>query len=71
MDIYETEKDLVIIVELPGATPEDLEISFGKGVLKIGGRREGPLGFSCTKCHRNGDRIRVISKGDTHSIRDQ
>jgi len=52
MDIYETEKDLTIIVELAGAVPENLRISFEREVLKISGTRESLANLSHTKCHQ-------------------
>lgn len=52
MDIYETEKDLTIIVELAGAVPENLRIFFEREVLKISGTRESLANLSCTKCHQ-------------------
>ena len=52
MDVYETETDLVIIVELAGAVPENLSLSFERGILKISGRRELSADFSHTKCHQ-------------------
>jgi len=51
-DVYETETDLVIIVELAGAVPADLSISFERGVLKIHGRRKLLTDSSHTKCHQ-------------------
>ncbi len=52
MDIYETETDLVIVVELAGAVPESLTIAFDGGSLKISGRRESLASCSHTKCHQ-------------------
>lgn len=52
MDVYETETDLVIILELAGAVPEDLTLSFERGVLIIRGKRELSADLSHTKCHQ-------------------
>lgn len=52
VDVYETEKDLVIIADLAGVVPESLRISFEIGVLKISGRRESFANASHTKCHQ-------------------
>lgn len=52
MDVYETEKDLVIIVELADTAPENLKISYEGSVLKISGRRESLANFSHIKCHQ-------------------
>jgi HSP20 family protein len=52
MDVYETDRDLVVIIEVAGAIPEDLNISFEGRVLTIRGRRES-LADSChTKCYQ-------------------
>jgi HSP20 family protein len=52
MDIYETEKDLVIIVEIAGAVPENLRLFYEGGILKIRGSRETLASCSHTKCHQ-------------------
>jgi len=41
-DIYETEHDLVIKMELPGITKEDLEITLEERVLRVRGLRKDP-----------------------------
>ena len=48
VDIYETETGLVIIADLPGVTPEGLEVTLEKRVLSIYGRFEEntPEGYS-------------------------
>lgn len=52
MDIYETEEDLLIVIELAGVIPESLKISFEMGRLKINGRREFLADFYHIKCHQ-------------------
>lgn len=39
LDIYETENSLVVLVDLPGVHPEDLNVTVREGVLEIGGIR--------------------------------
>ena len=48
VDIYETETGLAIIADLPGVSPEDLEVTLEKRVLSIYGRVEedAPGGYS-------------------------
>ncbi len=52
MDIYETEKDLVIIVEIAGALPENLRVFTEGGSLKIRGSRDRLARTSHTRCHQ-------------------
>jgi len=40
MDIYETDKDVVVKVNLPGVDPEKVEISVENGMLKVSGKME-------------------------------
>ena len=39
MDIYETEDDLVVVMEIAGMRPEDIQIIFEKDTLSISGTR--------------------------------
>jgi len=47
-DIYETDDGLVLLVELPGVRPQDVEVMLEKDVLTIRGRSRdfAPEGFS-------------------------
>lgn len=40
-DIYETEKDMVMFMDVPGVAKEKLSISLEKGILEV----EGQIGF--------------------------
>ncbi len=40
VDILETEDELRVLADMPGARPEDIEINFESGVLTIHGRVE-------------------------------
>jgi len=40
MDVYETDKDVIAEVNLPGIDPEKINISVEDGVLKISGTKE-------------------------------
>ena len=48
VDIYETESGLVVVADLPGVSPEGLEVTLEKRVLSIYGRVEedAPEGYS-------------------------
>jgi HSP20 family protein len=48
VDIYETETGLVVVPDLPGVSPEGLEVTLEKRVLSIYGRVEedAPEGYS-------------------------
>ena len=48
VDIYETETGLVVVADLPGVSPEGLEVTLEKRVLSIYGRIEddAPEGYS-------------------------
>jgi HSP20 family molecular chaperone IbpA len=48
VDIYETESELVMLVDLPGVAKEDVDLDLEKGVLSIFGRsgkQEPDAGF--------------------------
>lgn len=38
-DVYETEEEFVVLMELPGMEREEIKISFSEGVLTIRGER--------------------------------
>ena len=48
VDIYETETGLVVVADLPGVSPEGLEVTLEKRVLSIYGRvaEDSPEGYS-------------------------
>ena len=52
VDIYETETGLVVVADLPGVSPEGLEVTLERRVLSIFGRVEedAPKGYS--QAHR-------------------
>ena len=50
MDIYEIEKGIIIVVELPGVKKENLEISLDEDYIIIEGRRYEPV-YQFVKCH--------------------
>ncbi|HEX8279785.1 MAG TPA: Hsp20/alpha crystallin family protein [Chthoniobacterales bacterium] len=54
LDVYQTNDDVVAVVELPGMRKEDIEISLHDGMLTIGGERkdETPEGDKASRSER-------------------
>jgi HSP20 family protein len=54
LDLYQTNDDIVAVVELPGMRKEDIEISLHDGILTIGGERksESSEGEKATRSER-------------------
>lgn len=44
VDVFETEQELVILVALPGVSPENVQVSFDGAVLSVIGERPLPCG---------------------------
>lgn len=64
VDIYEKEKELVVLVDMPGFAEKDVNINFEKGVLTISGRGEfkAPEGYrSIYSEYKSGDYLRSFS----------
>lgn len=40
MDVYETDKEVIAEIDLPGVDPEKVDISFDRGILRIVGTEE-------------------------------
>jgi HSP20 family protein len=75
LDIFETDAEILIEVELPGVTQEEIELSVLRDVLVIEGakpRREGGQGREHICMERSYGRFRRIIEipgaGDTRSI---
>jgi HSP20 family molecular chaperone IbpA len=41
-DVYESDSEVLVVADVPGATREDLQISFERGELSLTARRELP-----------------------------
>ena len=41
VDIYETEKEVIVVADMPGVLPDGVDLSLEDNVLTIQGRREG------------------------------
>jgi HSP20 family protein len=51
-DIYETEDDLIVLVEMAGIQAEHMEISVGRDQLQLRGNRCRPSEHEVTRIHR-------------------
>jgi HSP20 family molecular chaperone IbpA len=52
VDILETDRDIWILVALPGVRTQDLEVSVQSGVLLVAGIRRLPAGIRAAAIHR-------------------
>ena len=43
IDVYETDRDIVVVAPLPGVDPADVDVRFERGVLTIRGEFKPPL----------------------------
>jgi HSP20 family protein len=53
VDIKEEEKRFVILADIPGVDPKDIEISMDKGILSIKGERKSEIAGQNEKLTRN------------------
>jgi HSP20 family protein len=53
IDIYETDEAIILLIELPGVKPADMNLSLNKqqNVLHIWGKRKSPLKTEGKNCH--------------------
>ena len=51
-DVYETEEEFVVLMELPGMEREEIKISFTEGVLTVRGERRERGRGSCIHYHQ-------------------
>ena len=52
MDIYETEDHLVVVMEVAGMKAEDIQVTFDKDILSVGGFRREPSSPSKMRLHQ-------------------
>jgi HSP20 family protein len=52
VDVLETENEFLILADVPGVKPEDVDVRFEKGELAIHGRRAGSRESDATAYHR-------------------
>jgi HSP20 family protein len=53
VNVYELDQEYILLAELPGTTPEDLEVSVSNGTLLLKGRRQPPAGVSEERFRRH------------------
>ncbi|MFQ6034203.1 MAG: Hsp20/alpha crystallin family protein [Candidatus Bipolaricaulia bacterium] len=51
-DVYETEEEFIVLMELPGMEREEIKISFTEGVLTIRGERQEKARGSHVRYHQ-------------------
>jgi HSP20 family protein len=52
MDIYETEDQLVVVMEIAGMKAEAIQVTFDKDILSISGSRNEPSSPTKTRLHQ-------------------
>jgi HSP20 family molecular chaperone IbpA len=52
VDIFETDRELWIVVALPGTEPDDLDVSIDAGILRVAGQRRLPAAARAAVIHR-------------------
>lgn len=57
INVYEHENQLMLVAELAGIRPEELEVTIADGVLTLKGRHAGPTGVPDDK-YRRQERVR-------------
>jgi HSP20 family protein len=63
VDIHETAKELVLVADMPGVRPDDIDLRYERGELQLHGRvqpRERPGNFLLAE-YEEGDFYRVFS----------
>lgn len=53
VDVLETENEFLILADVPGVKPEDVDIRFEKGEVALHGRRPGATDFDAIAYHRS------------------
>lgn len=63
VDIYETDKDLLLVADVPGVRPEDVELRYERGELMLHGRVTGQpqKGQPVLREYEEGDFYRVFT----------
>jgi HSP20 family protein len=52
VDIFETDRELWIVVALPGTEPDDLDVSIDADILRVAGQRRLPASARAAVIHR-------------------
>ncbi len=70
VDIFETDRELVLFADLPGVAPDDLDLRYERGQLVLHGRRSGgrPSGSLVHGEYQEGDFYRVFQVHDSIDV---
>ena len=52
VDVLETENEFLVLADVPGVKPEDVDVRFEKGELTVHGRRPAAREYEPTHYHR-------------------
>ena len=52
LDLYETKDEFIVLVDVPGIRPQDLEVVVDRDTLRISGNRCRPLAQEITRVHQ-------------------
>ena len=52
LDLYETEEEFLVLVDVPGIQPQDVEVVVDRDILRIAGNRCRPVGQGITRVHQ-------------------
>jgi HSP20 family protein len=52
VDVVETENEFLVLADVPGVKPDDVDVRFEKGELTVHGRRPGSGRYEQTNYHR-------------------
>jgi HSP20 family protein len=52
VDVLETENEFLVLADVPGVKPEDVDVRFEKGELTVRGRRPAAREYEPTHYHR-------------------
>jgi len=52
VDVLETENEFLVLADVPGVKPEDVDVRFEKGELTVHGRRHAVREYETTNYHR-------------------
>ena len=52
LDVYETKDEFVVLVDIPGTKPQDVEVVVDRDLLRISGKRCRPVNQGITRVHQ-------------------
>jgi len=68
MDVYETENELVVVMEIAGMRAEDIHVVFEKDTLAISGERVETGSSPKNPASSNGNRLRGFLSNPVHPL---